>query len=141
HAAYGSDEFYTMNHELMLEDQTAWYTDAGKDQYNQQDLEKAKQLLDEAGYNGETVRIMTSREYEDYYMFSVVMQEQLKEIGMDVELEVYEWATVIEKQTDPSAYDMTLTGWGIRPTPIQYPFLDSRAEWAGWSNSKEIDGY
>lgn len=141
HAAYGSDQFYTLNHELMLEEQTAWYTDAGKDQYNQQDIEKAKALLEEAGYKGETVRLMTSREYDDYYTFSVVLQEQLKEIGMEVELEVYEWATVIEKQSDPSAYDMTITGWGIRPTPIQYPFLDSRAEWAGWSNSKEIDQY
>ncbi|WP_368653178.1 ABC transporter substrate-binding protein [Ornithinibacillus sp. 4-3] len=140
-AAYGSEEFFTMNHELMLEEQTAWYTDAGKDQYNQKDLEKAKKLLEEAGYNGETIRLMTSREYEDYYMFAIVMQEQLKQIGVNLELEVYEWATVIDKQSDPSAYDMTITGWGIRPTPIQYPFLDSRAEWAGWSNSAEIDGY
>lgn len=140
-AAYGSDEFYTMEHELMLDTQTAWYTDAGKEQYNQKDLEKAKQLVEEAGYDGEVIRIMTSREYEDYYMFAVVMQEQLKEIGLNVELEVYEWATVIDKQSDPSAYDMTITGWGIRPTPIQYPFLDSRAEWAGWSNSQEIDAY
>lgn len=138
-AAYGSDEFYTLSHELALEHQTAWYTDAGKEYYNQKDLEKAKQLLAESSYNGEDVRILTSREYEDYYMFAVVAQEQLKEIGMNVVLDVFDWSTVLEKREDPSAYDMFISGWGVRPTPLQYPFLDSRAEWPGWTNSEEID--
>lgn len=138
-AAYGSEEFYSMDHELMLKDQDAWYTDAGIDQYNQKDTEKAKELLDESGYDGEEIKIITSREYEDYYTFSVVMQEKLKEIGMNIEIDVVEWATVLELREDPSAYDMFLSGWGIRPTPVQYPFLDSRAEWPGWTDNPEID--
>src|SRR5699024_9369540 len=63
HAYYGSEDFYELSHELMLEG-TSWYTDAGKDRYNEQDLEKAKQLMDEAGYDGEDIHILTSREYE-----------------------------------------------------------------------------
>lgn len=138
-AAYGSEEFYSLNHELMLEEQTAWYTDAGKDKYNQKDLDKARELLEEAGYNGEEITIITSREYEDYYTFAVVVQEQMKEIGLNIKLDVIEWAAVLERRDDPSAYDIFITGWGTRPTPVQYPFLDSRAEWPGWTNSEEID--
>lgn len=138
-AAYGNEEFYSLSHEYMLEEQTAWYTDAAKDQYNQKNLEKARQLLDEAGYNGEVVRILTSREFEDYYTFAVVAQEQWREIGVNVELDVSEWAAVLDKRDDPSAYEIFITGWGLRPTPVQYPFLDSRAEWPGWTDSEDID--
>lgn len=139
YAAYGSEDFFTLRHELMLQNQTAWYTDAGKEQYDQRNEEKAKKLLAEAGYNGEEVRILASREYEDYYSLAVVAQQQLEKIGMNVKLEVYDWATVLEKRADPSAYDMFTSGWALRPTPIQYPFLKSSAEWPGWTNSPEID--
>ncbi|WP_368653176.1 ABC transporter substrate-binding protein [Ornithinibacillus sp. 4-3] len=138
HAAYGDAEFYELDPSLMLEGH-AWYTDAGSENYDQRDIEKAKQLLDEAGYNGEEVRILTSREYEDYYTFSVVVQEQLKEAGMNIVLDVVDWSTVLEKREDPSAYDIFISGWGVRPTPVQYPFLDSGAEWPGWTDSPEID--
>ena len=137
--AYGNEEFFSLNHELMLKDQTAWYSDAGKDQYDQRDFEKAEKLLDEAGYNGEEIRILTSKEYPDYYNLAVVAQQQLKELGMNVKLEIYDWATVLDKRTDPSAYDIFTSGWALRPTPIQYPFLDSRAEWPGWTDSAEMD--
>ena len=138
HASYGSEEFYELSHELMLEG-TAWYTDAGRETYNEQDHEKAQQLMDEAGYDGEEIHILTSREYEDYYTFAVVAQEQLKEIGMNIEVDVYDWSTVLEKREEPDEYDIFISGWGIRPTPIQYPFLDSRAEWPGLTDSPEID--
>src|SRR5699024_2480597 len=116
-----------------------WYTDAGKENYDQRDPEKAKKLLEEAGYNGEEIHILTSREYEDYYTFSVVAQQQLKEIGMNVIIDVFDWSTVLEKREDPSAYDIFISGWGVRPTPVQYPFLESHAEWPGWTDSPEID--
>lgn len=138
-AAYGDEQFFSLNHELMVEEQKAWYTDAGKEQYDQRDPEKAKKLLEEAGYKGEEVRILTSREYEDYYNLAVVAQQQLEEIGMNVKLDVYDWATVLERREDPAAYEIFTSGWALRPTPIQYPFLDSRAEWPGWTNSPEID--
>ncbi|GAA0356281.1 ABC transporter substrate-binding protein [Caldalkalibacillus horti] len=139
YAAYGNEDFFTLRHELMLEEQIAWYTDAGKGQYDQRNEEKARELLAEAGYNGEEVRILASREYEDYYSLAVVAQQQLESVGMNVKLEVYDWATVLEKRADPSAYDMFTSGWALRPTPVQYPFLASDAEWPGWTDSPEID--
>ncbi|MFD1929180.1 ABC transporter substrate-binding protein [Sporosarcina siberiensis] len=138
-ATYGNEKFFGLNHELMLKEQTDWYTDAGSDQYNQKDPEKAKKLLEEAGYKGEEIRILTSREYDDYYTIAVVTQQQLKEIGMNVTLEVYDWSSVLEKRANPDAYEMFISGWALRPTPIQYPFLDSQAEWPGWTASDEMD--
>jgi peptide/nickel transport system substrate-binding protein len=58
---------------------------------------------------------------------------------MNVTLEIYDWATVLEKRADPGAYDIFISGWALRPTPIQYPFLESKAEWPGWTDSPQID--
>lgn len=137
--AYSSDQFYDRNHALALKEQTNWYSEAGKEEYEKYDLEQAKQLLQEAGYNGEEVVMLTTREYEQYYNIAVVVAEQLKEIGMNVKLDVTDWATVLERRQDETAYDMFVSGWAFRPTPIQYPFLDSSANWPGWTNSPEID--
>ncbi|KGR78067.1 ABC transporter substrate-binding protein [Ureibacillus manganicus] len=138
-AAYGDEKFFSKSPQLMLESQIDWYTDAGSENYNQKNIEKAKQLIEEAGYNGEVIRIITSREYEDYYAFCVVAHEQLKAIGLNVELEVYDWATVLEKRQNPDIYEIFASGWALRPTPVQYPFLDSAGAWPGWTNSEEID--
>lgn len=138
-ASHSDEKFYRMNPSLMLEEQTDWYTTAGEQFYNQKDPEKAKQLLQEAGYNGEPVTFITSREYEDFYNASVVVKEQLEKVGMNVNLEVFDWATVVDKQDDPSAYDAFITGFSINTDPTQFIFLDSKNQWAGWTNNPEID--
>lgn len=138
-ASFNDEQFYRLNPGLMLEQQADWYTDAGKENYNQNDPEKGKALLEEAGYNGEEVTFITSREYEDFYNASVVIKEQLEAIGMKVNLEVFDWASVVEKQGDPGAYDAFITGFGINTDPTQFLFLNSKNEWAGWTQSDEID--
>lgn len=138
-ASFNNEKFYELNPGIMLKNQTDWYSDAGNENYNQKDPEKAKQLLAEAGYNGEPVTFITSREYEDFYNSSVVVKEQLEAIGMTVNIEVFDWATVVEKQGDPAAYDAFITGFGINTDPTQFLFLDSKNEWAGWTNSEDID--
>lgn len=138
-AAYGNEDLYELRHELMDENQTDWYTDAGADKYNQQDTALAEQLIEESGYDGELIRILTSREYDDYYSMAVSTQSQLQALGLNVELDVYDWATVLERRDDPEAYEIFTTGWAIRPTPVQYPFIESSARWPGWTNSEELD--
>lgn len=138
-ASFSDEQFYEMNAGIMLKQQADWYTDAGKENYNQKDPEKGKALLEEAGYKGEEVTFITSREYEDFYNASVVIKEQLEAIGMKVNLEVFDWATVVESQGEPSAYDAFITGFGINTDPTQLLFLNSKNEWAGWTESDKID--
>ena len=135
-AAYVSDEFYLKDHALMKEEQTGWYTDEGSDVYNTYDPELAKELLKEAGYNGEEVVILTSREYTNYYNMSVVVQQQLEAAGMKVKLAVTDWSTVLEAREDEDRFDIFFTSFTIRPIPIQYLFMNP--EWFGWTDSDEI---
>ena len=62
----------------MYKEQEKWYTDAGKESYNQNDPDKAKALLKEAGYNGEEITILATRDYEYVYNTAVVMKVSLK---------------------------------------------------------------
>ena len=138
-AAFTGPDYYELDPGLFLPSQTGWYTDAGKEFYNQKDPEKAKQLLNEAGYNGEEIIILTSRDYEHHYNAAVATQQGLEKIGMNVKLDVYDWPTLLERRNDPTAYHIFFTGFSTTTTPHQYVFLDSETVWPGWSNNPEID--
>ena len=138
-AAFTNKEFYELEHGLMIKNQKEWYSAVGEELYNQKNPEKAKELLKEAGYNGEEIIILTSRDYEDHYNAAVVVQQQLLDIGMEAKLDVYDWATVLQKRAEEEEYDMFVTGFPTEPIPTKYVFLDSKNEWPGWTNSPEID--
>lgn len=138
-SAFTDKEFYQLENSLFLPSQKAWYSDAGKENYNQKDTEKAKALLKEAGYNGEEVVILTSRDYEHHYNAAVATQQQLEELGVTTKLDVYDWPTLLERRSDPEAYDIFFTGFSTISTPNQYVFLDSQTAWPGWTENAEID--
>ena len=65
--------------------------------YYEQNIELAKKLLAEAGYpDGFPLKLWVNDESARVDM-CVIIQEQLKEIGIDVEIEVFEWGTFITK--------------------------------------------
>lgn len=138
-AVYGGADFYTTSHAFMSEKQTEWYTDAGEEVYYTYDLDLAKQLLEEAGYDGEEIVIIATRDHADYYNIAVVLEQQLSDAGMNVRLDVSDDATTMARQHDEEAYDIYINGWHLRPHPLQYPFLHSSTEYPGWTNSETID--
>lgn len=135
-AAYSSDEYFVKDHGLVKPEQTGWYSEKGQDVYNTYDPELAKEMLAEAGYDGEEVIILTSRENMDEYNMSVVTEEALKNIGMNVKLAESDWGTILEKREDPESWDIFFTSFAIRPMPTQYLFLND--EWFGWTDSEEL---
>jgi len=118
-------EIYSAGANLMEEDNVQWYTTAGEENYNVNDLDLAEQLLEESSYDGETVKIVSTRDYQHYYDSSVVIQEQLQKIGMDVDLEVYDWPTLTELVKDDSAWHMRVNGFTFKADPTQILYLDS----------------
>ena len=135
-AAYVNEDFYVKDHALVKPEQTGWYTDEGSDVFNTYDPDIAKQLLDEAGYNGEEIVILTTREYPDIYNMTIVIQQQLEAVGMNVKLEVSDWGTVIERRKDPNNFDIFLTNFTMRSIPTMHYFLNP--EWIGWTDSEEM---
>jgi peptide/nickel transport system substrate-binding protein len=138
-SSFGDERFYTMEPSLFRKEQIDWYSDAGKELYNPKDMEKAKQLLQEAGYNGEEIVILTSRDYAYQYNAAVATQQLLEQLGIKSKLDTYDWGTLLERRSNPEAWDIFFTGWDTSVIPHQYNFLSSEAKWPGWTNSPEID--
>jgi peptide/nickel transport system substrate-binding protein len=106
-----SDGLYKLGHAFQFQ-ASAYYTDVGKELYNQKNKDKARRLLQEAGYKGEKVVLLTNREYVAMYNASVVMQEQMKAVGINAELLTLDWPaalTMSQKQTD--GWNYFYTGW------------------------------
>ncbi|RXT07169.1 ABC transporter substrate-binding protein [Ammoniphilus sp. CFH 90114] len=137
-AAVGDKEFYRLDHGLMYPEQ-AWYVEDGKENYNQKDADKAKKLLEEAGYKGEPVTILATRDYEFLYKTAVVIKDQLEKMGIPANLEVYDWPTLIKRRSDEKAWDIVFTFFPIYTNPTQPVFIDSRNNYAGWYNNPAMD--
>ncbi len=98
-----------------------FYSTAGTDQYNQRNAKKAKELLEQAGYKGEPLRVLTSRQYDFHYNMALLMAEQLKRAGFKVDLNVVDWATLVQRRNDPKLWDLYITHSGQFPEPMLSP--------------------
>src|ERR1700730_7109944 len=80
-AGFGSRDFYRLDPGVFFPEQP-WHSTASAKLYNQHDKDKARRLLKEAGYAGQTIRWVTTREYEFMYKNALVAKQQLEEVGM-----------------------------------------------------------
>ena len=107
-----TDGAYNTNFGFQTQNRTV-YSDSGKELFNLKDPDKAKQLLEEAGYNGEELVLLTNKDYTTMYNAALVMQAQLQAIGMNVRLEVQDWpATIATRDNQADAWNYHFTGWG-----------------------------
>lgn len=63
------------------------------------DIAAAKRLLAEAGYRGQTIRMITNRRYPVVYDTAVAAQAMAADAGIKIELEVLDWATQLDRYT------------------------------------------
>jgi len=122
-AAFGDPALYRVDGGLWPQE-TAWWSDAGTEPYNQKDVERARSLLQEAGYDGSPIRWLTTRENQGYYEHAVVASQLLQQAGFAVELEVVDFATILSRRRDASVWDVFQTGFSIQPDPTQYLVFD-----------------
>jgi peptide/nickel transport system substrate-binding protein len=81
--------YYRLDPSVMLKE-TVWYTESAKELYNRNDQAAAKQLLQEANYDGTPIRFMTTKEYLYQYNNAVVAKQQIEAAGFKVDLQVFE---------------------------------------------------
>jgi peptide/nickel transport system substrate-binding protein len=118
---------------------TPFYSTAGTDRYNERNAVKAKTQAEQAGYKGEPVRILTSRQYDFHYNMALIMAEQLKRAGFKAELNVVEWATLLQRRADPKLWDIYITHSGLFPEPMLSPpqLGDGAPGW--WSSRAKLE--
>jgi peptide/nickel transport system substrate-binding protein len=114
-----------------------WYTTAGGKLYNQKNAAKAKQLLIDAGYQGEPVVFVTNTSYDYMYKAAQVIQEQLKKIGMNVKLEVYDWPGSLAVRKDMTKWDLFTSSHSTRFDPSANDFyFREKTTFFGYKNPK-----
>jgi peptide/nickel transport system substrate-binding protein len=77
---------------------SSFYGAAQKQGYAR-DLAAAKKLLAEAGYKGETIKLLTNKRYNSMFDTAVIVQAMAQEAGIKIEFEVIDWATQLDRYT------------------------------------------
>jgi peptide/nickel transport system substrate-binding protein len=62
-------------------------------------LDEARRLLREAGYRGQTIRMITTRRYNSLLEMATLSQAMAQEAGINIEFEVIDWATQLDRYT------------------------------------------
>lgn len=87
------------------------YFDESLSDYYEQDYDKAIELLEEAGYpDGFELEIKVSSADQPHIDTAQVIKEQLKDIGVDVTIELIEWETWLEEVYANRDYEATVVG-------------------------------
>lgn len=135
-AAVGNKEFYRLDPSLIFKEQV-WWSDVGKEVYNHPDREKAKRLMQEAGYKGEPIRWMCTQFYEWMYKSALAAKQELEEVGFKIDLQVMDWASVVSRRNDPKMYEIFTTGIGFATDPTQLVVIN--CDWPGWTCDPKLD--
>ena len=135
-AGLGHKDFYRLDPGLFFQEQV-WHSRAGAALYNQRDKDKARRLLKEAGYQGQPVRWIVTTEYEHHYKPALVAKSQLEEVGFKIDLQVLDWATVVQRRNKAELWDVFSTAFVFVPEPSTSAQV--LCEWPGWWCSAEKD--
>lgn len=135
-AAISSPAYFEADSSYIIPKNSEWYTKSGSEYYNVRNTDTAKQLLAEAGYNNEPFRILTSNTYAYFAKEGIVVEQQLKQAGFNVELIVQDWATYFSTRSDPSKWDAFITSFDVTVLP---PFiLYLQPAWAGYADDSVL---
>lgn len=135
---YGNENMYSLYSSYCFSSIPEWYTEAGSTYYNQGNVEKAKEYLEEAGYTqDQTFKVLVASDDPAFYNMAIIVQNQLQNAGINCEILSYDWATFVSVRNDqPENYDAFITSFSPKILPTMNLYLSST--WAGWVNDERI---
>jgi peptide/nickel transport system substrate-binding protein len=112
------------------------------------DLEKAKQLIKEAGYKGEKIVVLSATDQPIVHSQGLVTTELLRSAGLNAELAANDWGTLINRRAVKEPIDKG--GWNIFHTwwvgpDMANPAINSpmrgagEKAWFGWPTDPEME--
>ncbi len=123
--AFGDDQVFAVTPSIVPREYGAMHNDtAGVELYDQGDVERAKQLLEESSYDGQTIRWLTSRDYDYQYRGTLIAVDQTQEIGLNSDIISRDWATTVAIRSDPTAWDIFIGNFTIAPEPEMISYLN-----------------
>jgi peptide/nickel transport system substrate-binding protein len=112
------------------------------------DVERAKALVKDAGYDGRKIVVMTATDQPIVNAQALVVMEALKKIGVDAELAAMDWGTLITRRAsheapDKGGWNMFFT-WFVAPD-MANPALNAALRtngakaWFGWPKDSKLE--
>ena len=147
-AIVGRPDLYKVCPAMFMCD-TPFATDAGSDRVMMQDFDKAKAMLAEAGYNGETIVLMHPTDLPGLNAATQVTAQLLREAGINLEVQAMDWSTLtsrraLKKAPEEGGWHIFHTSW-IAPdlvNPVANIGVSGGGKekaWFGWPDDPEIE--
>jgi peptide/nickel transport system substrate-binding protein len=129
----------------MLPTLKDFYVELNDTYGNSANVEKAKELLADAGYaDGFDLEIMIPSNYEFHMQTGEVVVEQLKAVGINATINAVEWSTWLDQCYNGRQYTATICGITCDMTPgylLNRFQTDSKKNFINYSNVKYDEVY
>ncbi len=135
-AGFGNADFYDLDGSIIPKVNATFYTTAGAEAYNKPDTAKVAQLIKEAGYDGKPIVWMTTKADPTWYGPVEPAVQLLKTAGLNIDLQVMDQASLIQRRTDPSQFDLFSSGIPTYADPLLLPYLQDGFPGA-WTNPEK----
>ena len=143
-AMVGNPEYWQECPSLMMCNTPGETTAGGGERMVASDMEKAKELMDQV-YQGEKVIIMHPTDHPSGPV-ALVTAEKLRELGVNVELQAMDWATLTSRRSSKNPPEEG--GWSIfhtrTPSDTASPATHTQiatgeTAWFGWPSDERIE--
>ncbi|WP_158967304.1 ABC transporter substrate-binding protein [Chachezhania sediminis] len=123
-------------------------TDVGSEGVGTLDVEAARALVEESGYDGTPIVVLQPTDIPSLQAFALIAAQELRSIGFNVEVAASDWATLVQRRA--LKVPQTEGGWNLFVTTTTAENLDSpfsnlpgntncETSWAGWPCDDEAD--
>lgn len=126
---------------------TPYASEAGAEPLLNKDMDKARQLLEEAGYDGEPIVLMDPTDFPVLHAATLVTAQNLRELGVNVEVQAMDWSTLTSRRAEKKAPEDG--GWHLFHTftnaagafsPVTNNQVNTACDqaWFGWPCDERI---
>ena len=91
--------------------------------------------MKEAGYDGKPVRFLVTTQYDYMFKIGQVAQAQLEEVGFKVDVQVMDWATLLQKRTNPALWEGFIASHSLVADPTLITIMNP--SYPGWWDSPD----
>ena len=112
------------------------------------DPDRARREIEQAGYAGEPVVVMTATDYPRVNAMATVAADMFKRCGLNVDLQAMDWGTVIQRRASKappkeggwSVFFTTLTGADMASPATSMGLRgNGAAAWFGWPTAPKLE--
>ena len=147
-AQVGDPKLYKVCHSFFICG-TPMANDAGTAGLLRGDLEGARKLLKEAGYDGTKVVLLQPTDFPETTPYGPITAQALRAIGMNVDMQVMDWNALVTRRTKMDPPDQG--GWNVMHSnwsafTVHNPMTNQplngggkKGAWFGWPEDARMD--